>query len=72
MVGIEVPGRRTGAARERVASYEDRLYSDVQLAARRSLATMTLETSPLPEIRVTAAWLHPIVNRPGGLSLQAG
>ncbi len=31
------------AALERVASYEDRLYSDVQLAARRSLATMTLE-----------------------------
>ncbi len=31
------------AALERVASYADRLYSDVQLAARRSLATMTLE-----------------------------
>ncbi len=31
------------AALEQVASYEDRLYSDVQLAARRSLATMTLE-----------------------------
>ena len=31
------------AAVERVAGYEDRLYSDVQLAARRSLATMTLE-----------------------------
>lgn len=27
-----------------VANYEERLYSDVQLAARRSLATMTLET----------------------------
>jgi hypothetical protein len=27
-----------------VASYEDRLYSDVQLAARRSLAAMTLES----------------------------
>jgi regulator of protease activity HflC (stomatin/prohibitin superfamily) len=27
-----------------VANYEDRLYSDVQLAARRSLASMTLET----------------------------
>ena len=26
-----------------VANYEDRLYSDVQLAARRSLAAMTLE-----------------------------
>jgi regulator of protease activity HflC (stomatin/prohibitin superfamily) len=26
-----------------VADYEDRLYSDVQLAARRSLASMTLE-----------------------------
>jgi regulator of protease activity HflC (stomatin/prohibitin superfamily) len=32
------------AAIERVAGYEDRLYSDVQLAARRSLASMTLET----------------------------
>jgi regulator of protease activity HflC (stomatin/prohibitin superfamily) len=31
------------AATENVAAYEDRLYSDVQLAARRSLASMTLE-----------------------------
>jgi len=31
------------AALERVDGYEDRLYSDVQLAARRSLASMTLE-----------------------------
>ena len=31
------------AATERVAGYEDRLYSDVQLAARRSLASMSLE-----------------------------
>jgi regulator of protease activity HflC (stomatin/prohibitin superfamily) len=31
------------AAIERVAGYEERLYSDVQLAARRSLASMTLE-----------------------------
>jgi regulator of protease activity HflC (stomatin/prohibitin superfamily) len=31
------------AAVEKVASYEDRLYSDVQLAARRSLASMTLD-----------------------------
>jgi regulator of protease activity HflC (stomatin/prohibitin superfamily) len=31
------------AALHEVGSYEDRLYSDVQLAARRSLATMTLE-----------------------------
>src|SRR5579859_8017242 len=30
-------------ALHQVASYEDRLYSDVQLAARRSLASMTLE-----------------------------
>jgi regulator of protease activity HflC (stomatin/prohibitin superfamily) len=28
---------------EKVVSYEDRLYSDVQLAARRALASMTLE-----------------------------
>ncbi|MEU4693537.1 slipin family protein [Actinoplanes sp. NPDC023714] len=31
------------AAVERVADYADRVYSDVQLAARRSLASMTLE-----------------------------
>jgi len=31
------------SALHRVANYEDRLYSDVQLAARRSLASMTLE-----------------------------
>jgi regulator of protease activity HflC (stomatin/prohibitin superfamily) len=31
------------AAMHAVASYEDRLYSDVQLAGRRSLASMTLE-----------------------------
>jgi regulator of protease activity HflC (stomatin/prohibitin superfamily) len=31
------------AAIHKVANYEDRLYSDVQLAARRSLASMTLE-----------------------------
>src|SRR5438067_6593943 len=31
------------AAVHAVANYEDRLYSDVQLAARRSLASMTLE-----------------------------
>jgi len=31
------------AALHRVENYEDRLYSDVQLAARRSLASMTLE-----------------------------
>lgn len=31
------------AAMHAVESYEDRLYSDVQLAARRSLASMTLE-----------------------------
>src|SRR3954452_22791457 len=31
------------AALHQVEKYEDRLYSDVQLAARRSLASMTLE-----------------------------
>jgi regulator of protease activity HflC (stomatin/prohibitin superfamily) len=31
------------AAIQQVASYEDRLYSDVQLAARRSLASMSFE-----------------------------
>jgi regulator of protease activity HflC (stomatin/prohibitin superfamily) len=32
------------AALQKVVAYEDRLYSDVQLAARRSLASMTLES----------------------------
>ncbi len=32
------------AALHAVSNYEERLYSDVQLAARRSLASMTLET----------------------------
>jgi regulator of protease activity HflC (stomatin/prohibitin superfamily) len=32
------------AALQNVVAYEDRLYSDVQLAARRSLASMTLES----------------------------
>ena len=31
------------AAMHEVANYEERLYTDVQLAARRSLASMTLE-----------------------------
>jgi regulator of protease activity HflC (stomatin/prohibitin superfamily) len=35
--------RDARAALHETQSYEDRLYSDVQLAARRSLATMTLE-----------------------------
>jgi regulator of protease activity HflC (stomatin/prohibitin superfamily) len=44
-VSIVVQFRVTdpAAALERVAEFEDRLYSDVQLAARRSLASMTLE-----------------------------
>jgi regulator of protease activity HflC (stomatin/prohibitin superfamily) len=44
-VSIVVQFRVTdpAAALEQVAEFEDRLYSDVQLAARRSLASMTLE-----------------------------
>jgi regulator of protease activity HflC (stomatin/prohibitin superfamily) len=44
-VSIVVQFRVTdpAAALQNVAEYEDRLYSDVQLAARRSLASMTLE-----------------------------
>src|SRR5712691_816006 len=44
-VSIVVQFRVTdpSAALQKVAEYEDRLYSDVQLAARRSLASMTLE-----------------------------
>jgi regulator of protease activity HflC (stomatin/prohibitin superfamily) len=44
-VSIVVQFRVTdpAAALQQVAEYEDRLYSDVQLAARRSLASMTLE-----------------------------
>jgi regulator of protease activity HflC (stomatin/prohibitin superfamily) len=53
------------AAVTEVESYEERLYSDVQLAARRSLASMTLEailtqrnqlsTDILSEVKETAA-----------------
>src|SRR5262249_12440824 len=53
LTGDKVAVRVTLSARSRVAdvaaalhngeSYEDRLYTDVQLAARRSLASMTLE-----------------------------
>jgi regulator of protease activity HflC (stomatin/prohibitin superfamily) len=44
-VSIVVQFRVTNAldAIHQVSNYEDRLYSDVQLAARRSLASMTLE-----------------------------
>jgi regulator of protease activity HflC (stomatin/prohibitin superfamily) len=44
-VSIVVQFRVTdpAAAVERVAEHEDRLYSDMQLAARRSLASVTLE-----------------------------
>src|SRR5262245_52675983 len=54
------------AAVEKVAAFEDRLYSDVQLAARRSLASMTLDAiltnrnqlseDILAEVQTTPDW----------------
>ena len=46
------------AALHAVANYEERLYSDVQLAARRSLASTTLEeilTNPTGSARTSCA-----------------
>lgn len=48
------------AAMHRVASYEDRLYSDVQLAARRSLASMTLEEILTNRNRLSEDILHDV------------
>jgi regulator of protease activity HflC (stomatin/prohibitin superfamily) len=54
------------AAVHRVASYEDRLYSDVQLAARRSLASMTLEEILTNRNRLSEDILHDVTESAAG------
>src|SRR5258708_7688471 len=63
------------AAVEKVVSYEDRLYSDVQLAARRALASMTLEqilTSRHQLSANAAARIYSGVDKPRDQSQPAG
>ena len=64
-VSIVVQFRVTdpAAAIERVAEYEDRLYSDVQLAARRSLASMTLEDILTNRTRLSEDILAEVLDR---------
>jgi regulator of protease activity HflC (stomatin/prohibitin superfamily) len=54
------------AALHQVASYEDRLYSDVQLAARRSLASMSLEEILTNRNRLSEDILRDLKEAAGG------
>jgi regulator of protease activity HflC (stomatin/prohibitin superfamily) len=54
------------AALHKVANYEDRLYSDVQLAARRSLASMTLEEILTNRNRLSEDILHDVKESASG------
>ncbi len=56
------PERATHA----VASYEDRLYADVQLAARRSLAAMALDDILTSRTRLSDDILREVKRRPPG------
>lgn len=58
------------AAVEKVASYEDRLYSDVQLAARRSLASMTLEAILTNRNQLSEDILADLQNVAGGYGVE--
>jgi regulator of protease activity HflC (stomatin/prohibitin superfamily) len=58
------------AAVEKVAAYEDRLYSDVQLAARRSLASMTLEAILTNRNRLSEDILADLQVVAGGYGVQ--
>ena len=60
------------AAVHRVASYEDRLYSDVQLAARRSLASMTLEEILTNRNRLSEDILHDVKESAAGYGVAIG
>jgi regulator of protease activity HflC (stomatin/prohibitin superfamily) len=55
-----------GAALHKVSSYEERLYSDVQLAARRSLASMTLEEILTNRNRLSEDILHDVKEAASG------
>ena len=58
------------AAVEKVAAYEDRLYSDVQLAARRSLASMTLEAILTNRNQLSEDILTDLQNVAGGYGVE--
>src|SRR5919199_5105304 len=71
-VSIVVQFRVTdpAAALQRVAEYEDRLYSDVQLAARRSLASMTLEDILTNRTRLSEDILADVLGAAAGYGVQ--
>lgn len=58
------------AALHQVANYEDRLYSDVQLAARRSLATTTLEDILTNRNRLSEDILRDVMEAAGGYGVE--
>jgi regulator of protease activity HflC (stomatin/prohibitin superfamily) len=58
------------AAIEKVAAYEDRLYSDVQLAARRSLASMTLEAILTNRNQLSEDILHDLQGVAAGYGVE--
>src|SRR6516165_10486793 len=60
------------AAIHAVASYEDRLYSDVQLAARRSLAAMTLEEILTNRHRLSEEILRDVKEAAAGYGVAIG
>jgi regulator of protease activity HflC (stomatin/prohibitin superfamily) len=71
-VSIVVQFRVTdpAAAVQQVAEYEDRLYSDVQLAARRSLASMTLEDILTNRTRLSEDILAEVLGAAVGYGVQ--
>jgi regulator of protease activity HflC (stomatin/prohibitin superfamily) len=60
------------AAVHTVESYEDRLYSDVQLAARRSLAAMTLEDILTNRTRLSEDILRDVKEAAAGYGVAIG
>jgi regulator of protease activity HflC (stomatin/prohibitin superfamily) len=58
------------AAVHKVESYADRLYSDVQLAARRSLATMSLEEILTNRNRLSGDILSDVKEAAGGYGVE--
>jgi regulator of protease activity HflC (stomatin/prohibitin superfamily) len=58
------------AALHEVENYEDRLYGDVQLAARRSLASMTLEEILTNRNRLSDDILHDVDKSAGGYGVS--
>jgi len=60
------------AAVQAVANYEDRLYTDVQLAARRSLAAMTLEDILTNRTRLSDDILREVQGAAAGYGVAIG